>query len=156
MIFITVGTHTQQFDRLIMAMDELAGSGKVKDRMVAQIGNCTYEPKNIKWFRFTTFDELNRLYKSADVFVTHGGAGSILNGLDNGKPVIAVPRLKKYDEHVNDHQLDLVKFLARKGKLIAVYDTKDLAKAIASARRRGKIRTENKICGEIEKFLRRV
>lgn len=153
MIFVTVGTHTQSFNRLLEEMDKLVASKRLREKVIAQIGHSSYEPKNIKWFRFTTFEKLNKLYKSAKIFVTHGGAGSILNGLSNGKPVIAVPRLKKYDEHVNDHQLDLVKGLEKKKKIIAVYDIKTLLKAISSAKKFGKVRTENKICNEIENFL---
>lgn len=153
MIFVTVGTHTQSFNRLLEEVDKLAASGEIKEKVVAQIGHSSYEPKNIDWFRFTAFKDLERIHKEAKIFITHGGAGSILNGLSNGKPVIAVPRLKKYDEHVNDHQLDLVKILEKKKKIIVVYDIKNLSKAIKSAKRLGKIRTENKICNEIDKFL---
>lgn len=153
MIFVTVGTHTQSFDRLLHEMDRLVGEGAIREKVVGQIGNSAYEPRNFKWFRFTSFDELDRLYSGADVLVTHGGAGSILNGLDRGKPVVSVPRLKKYGEHVNDHQMDLVKFLERKGKIVAVYDVRDLKDAIAAAKRRGRLRTENNICKEIVKFL---
>lgn len=156
MIFVTVGTHTQSFDRLLHAVDDLAGSRAIKEKVIAQIGNSAYEPRNFKWFRFTSFDELGKLYDGADVMITHGGAGSILNGLDRGKPVIAVPRLERYGEHVNDHQMDLVKFLEKKRKIIAVYDVRDLVKAIAAAKKRGRLRTENKVCAEIEKFLRSV
>jgi UDP-N-acetylglucosamine transferase subunit ALG13 len=153
MIFLTVGTHTQSFNRLVEEMDRLVGEKKIREKVVGQIGNSSYEPRNFEWFRFTDFDRLNRLYDSADVLVTHGGAGSILNGLNRGKPVISVPRLKKYDEHVNDHQVDLVRFLERKRKIIAVYDVRNLKRAIAAAKKRGKLRTENRVCEEIGKFL---
>ena len=153
MIFVTVGTHTQSFNRLLEEVDRLVGDGEIREKVVGQIGNSSYEPKNFRWFRFTSFEELEKLYAGADVMIAHGGAGSILNGLDHGKPVIAVPRLKKFDEHVNDHQMDLVKFLERKRKIIAVYDIRDLRKAITAAKKRGKLRTENKVCEEIEKFL---
>lgn len=154
MIFVTVGTHTQSFNRLLKEMDELVANKKIKEKVVAQAGHSTYKPKNFEWFRFTTFEKLNKLYKAANVFVTHGGAGSILNGLSNGKPVIAVPRLKKYEEHVNDHQMELVRALEKKKKIIAVYDIKYLSNAISSAKKMGKVRTENKICEEIERFLK--
>lgn len=153
MIFVTVGTHTQSFDRLLREVDRLVGESVIKEKVVGQIGSSTYEPRNFRWFRFTSFEELERLYGRADVMITHGGAGSILNGLDRGKPVIAIPRLKKFGEHVNDHQIDLVKFLENKRKIIAVYDVRDLKKAIAKAKRRGKLRTENKVCAEISKFI---
>jgi len=153
MIFLTVGTHTQSFDRLISEMDRLVGERSIREKVVGQIGNSAYEPRNFEWFRFTDFDRLNGLYDSADVLVTHGGAGSILNGLSRGKPVVSMPRLARYDEHVNDHQVELVKFLEKKRKIVAVYEARGLAAAITKAKKRGKLRTENKICDEIEKFL---
>jgi UDP-N-acetylglucosamine transferase subunit ALG13 len=152
-IFVTVGTHTQSFNRLLEEVDRLVGEGAIREKVVGQVGNSTYEPMNFKWFRFTSFDELDRLYGGADAIITHGGAGSILNGLDRGKPVIAVPRMKKYDEHVNDHQIDLVRFLEKKRKIIAVYDVHDLKKAIEASKKRGKLRTRNRICIEIKKTL---
>jgi len=156
MIFVTVGTHTQSFNRLLEEMDRLAGRGEIKEKVVAQIGHSSYEPKNIKWFRFETFEKLSRFYKESRIIISHGGAGSILNGLSNNKPVIAVPRLEKYGEHVNDHQLDLVKKLEEKKKIIAVYDIKKLKAAILKAKEVKKPKTENKICEEIEKYLSRL
>ena len=132
MIFVTVGTHTQSFNRLLEEMDKLVGNDKIKEDVIAQIGYSTYEPKNFEWFRFDTFKRLNKCYKSR-IVITHGGGGSILNGLINSKVVIAVPRLKKYGEHTNDHQVDLVKKLESNKKIIAVYDIKDLYKTISNA-----------------------
>jgi UDP-N-acetylglucosamine transferase subunit ALG13 len=153
MIFVTVGTHTQSFNRLLEEVDRLVASGVIKEKVVAQIGNSSYEPKNMEWFRFTGFKELHRFHSKARIFITHGGVGSILDGLVNGKPVIAVPRLKKYNEHVNDHQLDIVKKLENKKKIIAVYDVKKLRYALSKVRKNKKIRTENMIVGNIDTYL---
>jgi len=157
LIFVTVGTHTQSFNRLLKEIDRLAGEKKIKEKIVAQIGHSSYEPKKIEWFRFTDFKKLNSLYKNARLIVAHGGAGCILNGLSNNKPVIAVPRLKKYNEHVNDHQLDLVKQLEKKKKVIAVYDIRKLKDAISTAlknKRVKKLKTKSRICDEIDLFLK--
>ncbi|GAI84773.1 unnamed protein product, partial [marine sediment metagenome] len=64
MIFVTVGTHTQSFNRLLKEIDRLAASKKLRGKIVAQIGHSSYEPKNIEWFRFTTFEKLNKFYKN--------------------------------------------------------------------------------------------
>ncbi|MDI6654714.1 MAG: glycosyltransferase, partial [Candidatus Hydrothermarchaeota archaeon] len=74
-----------------------------------------------------------QLNKEARIVISHGGAGSIIFALRSGKPVVVVPRLKKFDEHVNDHQLELAKQLEREGKIIGAYDIEELDKAIASA-----------------------
>lgn len=153
MIFVTVGTHTQSFNRLLEEVDRLVGEGEIKEKVVAQIGHSTYEPKNMEWFRFESFRRLNRLYRDSRIIITHGGAGSILNGLSNNKIVITVPRLKKYDEHTDDHQIDLVKQLEKKERVVAVYDIKKLKDAVTGAKKIKRLKTENTICEEVENFL---
>lgn len=149
MIFVTVGTHTQSFNRLLEEMDSVAK--KTGKKIIAQIGHSSYEPKNMEWFRFR--DSIDDLYKKADIVVCHGGAGSILNALTNKKSVIAVPRYKKFDEHVNDHQIELVKKMEQEGKIIAVYNIKKMKAAISNAKKLKKLKMENRVCREIEKFL---
>ena len=150
MIFVTVGTHTQSFNRLLVEMDEIAKNSK--EKAIAQIGHSTYIPQHMEWFRFR--DSIDDLYKNARLIVCHGGAGSILNALVNNKPVIAIPRYKKYGEHVNDHQIELVKELKQEGKILVIYDIKNLRKAIFKIRKFKKIISTNKICDEIENFLK--
>lgn len=155
MMFVTVGTHTQSFNRLLKKVDDLVGNGKIKEKVIMQIGNSSYRPKNVEWFSFTSFDRLKTIYKNSNMIITHGGAGSILNGLSNGKPVITVPRLKKFDEHVNDHQLDLVRILAEKGKIHPVYKIDELYKIISKTQKKKKLITKNseRLSREISKFL---
>lgn len=157
MIFVTVGTHTKSFNRLLKEVDGLVGKGKIKEKVVIQIGHSSYKPKNVKWFRFTTFPKLKNLCKKARIIITHGGAGSILIALDNAKPVIAVPRLKKFDEHVNDHQLDLVKFLEKEGNIEPVYNISKLGSVISKIHKSKNLKTTKKtLCKEIEKFLENI
>jgi len=154
LIFVTVGTHTEGFNRLLKEVDNLVGTEKIKEKVVMQIGNSTYKPRNAVWFRFVDLEKLSVLYKKSRIVITHGGAGSILNGLSNNKTVIVVPRLKKYNEVTNDHQLDLVKKLEMENKIIAVYSVKDLRDAIKKTWKIKKLNnTKNEICKEIERFL---
>ena len=158
MIFITVGTHDQGFERLISAMDKLAGKRKIKERVVMQIGSSKYIPKNAEWFRYIGYKRMEELNKKAKIIVTHGGAGSILTALSLDKPTIAVPRLKKMGEAINNHQLDLVKKLEKKGKIIAVYDIKNLNNTILKVKtlkktKKGNRTTKNMICDEIRIYL---
>jgi len=150
MIFVTVGTHTQSFNRLLEEMDKIAGS--IKEKVIAQIGHSSYEPKNMEWFRFR--DSIDDLYKKARIVICHGGAGSILNGLINKKSIIAVPRYKKFNEHVNNHQIELVKELEKEGKILAVYDIKNLRKTIFKTKKSKRLISKSKICNQIESFLR--
>jgi UDP-N-acetylglucosamine transferase subunit ALG13 len=135
MIFVTVGTHEQSFDRLVKAVDDLVGENKIEERVVLQIGNTKYEPKNCEWFRFLPSQkQILNYIKKADIVITHGGAGSIITALKFYKPTIVVPRYKKFNEHTNDHQLDLAGALAKEGKIMVVYDINDLEIVIKKAK----------------------
>ena len=129
MIFVTVGMHQEGFDRLIKKMDEIAGN--IDEEVIMQIGSTEYQPRNAKYFEFTEdFQRVQELNRKARVVVCHGGAGTIITALEQGTPVIAVPRLKRYGEHINDHQLELVDALVEEGKVMAVYDVEELEGAL--------------------------
>lgn len=132
MIFLSVGNHTQQFNRLLKEMDRLVGEARIKD-VVAVIGHSTYTPKNYKWQKFVDYEKYTELEKKAKVIVTHAGIGSIMSALELGKPIVIVPRQAKYNEHVDDHQVYTAKELEKQRKIIAVYDIKDLESAIKKA-----------------------
>jgi len=122
MIFVTVGTDTHDFSRLIKAMDEIAKSKKV----IIQRGNTSYLPRNAESFGFTSEKEMNELYKKADIIVTHAGAGSIINSLNYGKRPIVVPRLKQFDEHTDNHQLETAAFMNSRRLVIGILDVNDI------------------------------
>jgi len=156
-IFVTVGTHTQSFNRLLKVVDELKKINKIEEEVVMQIGYSTYEPKNTKWFRFTDYKIIEKLNKNARIIITHGGAGCILTALSFDKPIIAVPRLRKYNEHTDDHQIDLVKNLDREGKLTAVFNLNNLEKTIKKIKRRGKRKKIRKpIMNDIRAYLNQI
>lgn len=106
MIFVTVGTHEQPFNRLIKEVDRLVETGVIKDDVFIQTGYSTYEPKFCKWSSLISFDKMNELMETSDIIITHGGPATFMSAITNGKKPIVVPRQEKYDEHVNDHQVD--------------------------------------------------
>ncbi len=128
MILVTVGTHVRGFERLVRKMDDIAS--KIPEEVIIQIGNTSYKPQHAKYFLFKSYQEMEQLIKEARVIVCHGGAGTILLALKNGKTVISVPRLKEYNEVLVDHQLDLVYTLANEKRIIAVYNLDLLEKAL--------------------------
>ena len=71
--------------------------------------------------------------RRADVVVSHAGCGSISDAFRCAHVPVIMPRRAKYDEHVNDHQLELVEALSSEGRIIAVHDIADLDDAIAQA-----------------------
>lgn len=76
-------------------------------QIIVQTGHSQYTSNKMELFDFMTPEKLKVLYEKADYIITHAGAGSIFQAIKDGKKTIAVPRLKKYDEHVDDHQLQL-------------------------------------------------
>ncbi|WP_367378406.1 glycosyltransferase [Enterococcus gilvus] len=131
MIFVTVGTHEQQFNRLIRSIDELS----LNEKVVIQTGYSNYIPQNVEWKKFYDYDEMNELISKSDICITHGGPATFMNVLEKGKIPIVVPRQKKYGEHVNNHQLSFAKRIVLQGyKLLVVEDTKKLKYYIETAR----------------------
>ncbi|MDD3052439.1 MAG: glycosyltransferase [Candidatus Cloacimonetes bacterium] len=122
---MTVGSHYQGFDRLVKKMDEIAE--KIDEKVIMQIGNTKYKPVNAEYFSFVeSFEEILRLNREARVVVSHAGAGSIVTALKEKTPVIVVPRLKKYNEHMNDHQLEIAKAMSENKNVTVVYDVEAL------------------------------
>lgn len=131
MIFVTVGTHEQQFDRLIQAVDQLKESGVIDEEVVMQTGYCTYEPKHCTWSRMLPYEEMIQNVADARIVITHGGPSSFLMPLQIGKIPIVVSRQKKYREHVNDHQVEFAKNVAeRMGTIIHITEIGELRHAI--------------------------
>lgn len=131
MIFVTVGTHEQPFNRLIEEVDKLKGKGLIEDEVIIQRGYTTYTPKYCKFYDLISYDDMQKLNKEARIIITHGGPASFIDVLSLGKTPIIVPRQAKFNEHVNNHQLEFSKELARRGEnIIVVEDIGELGKII--------------------------
>lgn len=130
MIFVCVGSREYQFNRLLKKIDELIDNGDLIDDVFAQIGQSTYEPVNYKYTQFLTQKEFRTYQQKADLIISHGGTGALINALKLGKQVIAVPRLARFGEHIDDHQIQVASVLEKEGYLINVLDIDDLNSAI--------------------------
>ena len=131
MIFVTVGTHEQQFNRLVEEVDKLKEDEIIKEDVFIQTGFSTYEPKHCQWSKLISYKEMNNKIEEARIIITHGGPASFIAPLQIGKIPIVVPRQEKYGEHVNDHQLEFSKNVEERNKnIIPVYDIKDLKEKI--------------------------
>ena len=102
MIFVTVGTHEQQFNRLIKEVDRLKGEGLIQDDIFVQTGFSDYEPVHCQWKALISYYEMNRYMDEADIVITHGGPATFMGVISKGKRPIVVPRQEKFGEHVND------------------------------------------------------
>lgn len=107
MIFITLGSQKFQFNRLLAEIDKLLEEKKIVDKVFAQVGYSDYKPQKYEYKEFLDRDEFSKIMKSSNLIITHGGTGAIIGAIKQGKKVIAVPRLSKYGEHVDDHQIEI-------------------------------------------------
>ncbi len=127
MIFVTVGTHEQPFNRLVQEIDNLKRDGVITEDVIIQTGYSTYEPKYCQWDKLIPYKQMIKNVEDARIVITHGGPASFIMPLQIGKTPIVVPRQKKFDEHVNDHQVEFARNVAqRMGTIIPVEDINEL------------------------------
>ena len=129
LIFVTVGSRNYPFDRLFIKLDELFDKGVIKDELFAQIGTSTYIPRNYKYRDFISQEEFSELVNKSDLVISHGASGSIMKALNSGKKVIAVTRLSKYGEHIDDHQIQNNQAFALNRYVLPVYEMDELENA---------------------------
>lgn len=130
MILVTLGTQDKSFKRLLDAIQKEIDKGNIKDKVVVQAGCTEYKSKDMEIFDLIDRDKFTELIKECDLLITHGGVGSILTGLKNNKKVIAAPRLEKYKEHTNDHQLQIIEKFDNSGFILPLYDFDKLDKVL--------------------------
>lgn len=130
MIFVTVGSQKFQFNRLLKEIDELIENGKITEDVFGQIGVSDYKPKNYKYKDFMAQEEFNNYLDKADIIITHAGTGVIINAIKRNKKVIGIPRLAKYGEHVDDHQIQLIDEFCKSGFIETCNEDEKLEKKL--------------------------
>ena len=130
MIFVTVGSRNYPFDRLFIELDKLCEEGIIKDKIFAQIGTTSYQPKHYEYKDFISQEEFLDYIKKSKYVITHGASGSIMKALNADKKVIAVTRLEKYGEHINDHQIQNNEAFGSNGYVLPVFEMEELKEAI--------------------------
>ena len=118
MVFITLGTQGNQFQRCLKMVEELIDELHPKQEFVAQLGNTKYKSDKIKCLDFVSEAEFKELIGKADIVITHAGSGALFSAIKQGKKAIAVARLHKYKEMANDHQTELVRKLTEGGYIL--------------------------------------
>ena len=134
MILVILGTQDKEFPRLLEAVDREIKKGNIKEKVVVQAGQTKYESNNMEILDLVSAPEFDKLIDKADLIITHGGVGSILNAIKKGKKIIAAARLKKYKEHHNDHQRQIIKEFADQGYLLELRDFNKLDKMLEKSK----------------------
>ncbi len=135
MILVTLGTQDKPFTRLLDAIEKEIKKGNIKDNVVVQTGCTKYETDDMEIFDLIPMEEFDKLMSECDLLITHGGVGSIITGLKYNKKVIAVPRLAKYGEHINDHQKQIIEKFDAAGNIIGVFNLDKLEEYLNKAKK---------------------
>lgn len=122
MILVTLGTQDKPFPRLLKEVEKQIKKGNIKDEVIVQAGCTKFKSKYMKIFDLIELDEFEELIKKCDLLITHGGVGTIVSALKQKKKIIAVARLKKYKEHTNDHQIQLVTNFAKENYILGLVE----------------------------------
>jgi beta-1,4-N-acetylglucosaminyltransferase len=129
MIFLTIGTQFP-FDRLVRAVDDAVATSIIEQPVYAQVGKTKFTPKNIEYVEVIDKCTFDKKVAEADYIISHAGTGCITMALENAKPLLVMPRMKKYKEHVNDHQVATARKFEELGYLLVANDVEDLPDAI--------------------------
>ena len=147
MILITVGTQKIKFDRLYDYIKDLKD-----EEIIVQSGANKWNnlPSNFKIYDYIPYDIMKKYLNKADIIITHGGPSNIIAGIKKNKKVIVVPRLKKYKEHINDHQLIFSKFMSKKNYCFVATTKEEFISAYNSRKKHNKFISNN------DKFVKSV
>jgi UDP-N-acetylglucosamine transferase subunit ALG13 len=151
MIFVSVGTNEARFDRLLEALDSLDGS----EELVVQHGPSPVRPAGATCVDYLSFEQMTENIRRARVVVMHAGVGSVLAALGNGARPVVVPRLSRFGEAVDDHQVPFGRRLHEEGLIVFVDDPADLAPAVAAheGRFEGEVGVEGRLVEELRAFI---
>lgn len=130
MILVLLGTQNNSFHRLLEGIQNCINDGIINEDVFVQAGNTKFKSKDMRIFDLIPLEDLEDLIDKANLIITHGGVGSIIMCLKKKKKIIAVPRLSKYGEHVNDHQLQIVDNFNKEGYIKGVVNLELLGREI--------------------------
>ncbi len=148
--FVSVGTHPQQFNRLLEEADKIAARKK-NWKFFAQTGHSDYKMKNAESRDFWSGSEYNKIFEKASVIVCHAGAGTIINALELGKKLVVVPRITRFGEHTDNHQQEIAEALANAKKVITVKNICELEEAMEKA-----LKSRSALASSRKKLVKRI
>ncbi|MDN3686559.1 PssE/Cps14G family polysaccharide biosynthesis glycosyltransferase [Cyclobacterium jeungdonense] len=135
MILVLLGTFPTQFERPLIAIDTLCREGIIREEVIVQNGFTKFPSEYLTYKPFLPVEELDHLYREARIVISHAGSGSLLKGIKMGKKIIAIPRMPKYGEVVDNHQMEILSEFENENYLLGWRETDQLKELL--------IRTEN-------------
>ena len=129
MVFVTIGSSHFGFDRLLLEVDRLAGTGALSN-VLAQIGETAHEPRHCRWQRFLTPAQMQEGMRDADFVICHAGCGTLEDGLRLRKKMIVMPRRGRLEEAPDDHQWELARLLVAHNRILLASEVQELASCI--------------------------
>lgn len=130
MIFVVLGSQDKKFTRLLKEIDRLIDKKVINDKVIVQAGITDYKSDNMEVHDFFDMGLFNQYINEANLVITHGGVGTILDALKKNKKVIAVARREEYDEHANNHQLQIINDFSKKGCILGCENVSELEEKI--------------------------
>ena len=154
MILVIIGLM-YGFERLIKKMDEIAG--EIEEEVMIQIGLTNFLPKNAKYFKFASDKYFNEQIRRSRLIISHAGVGTILTARKFKKPIIIVPRQKKYGEHIDNHQMEIAKELEDHKNIKVIYEIKDIRQNLnISYINIENVRQDNVLVINLKKYLNKI
>ena len=130
MIFVTLGTQDKLFDRVLTKLDELIEKGVINGEVIVQAGSTKYSSKYMEILGFIDMNRFNDYVERCEYMITHAGVGTIMNGINHGKRVLAVARRVQYGEHENDHQVEITEKFEKMGYIVGCINIDELEEKI--------------------------
>jgi UDP-N-acetylglucosamine transferase subunit ALG13 len=140
-----------------MSFDEIITQNGFEEEIFAQIGDSSYKPRNFESVASLEKEMFDNYVKQASGIIGHAGMGTITIALSNHKPLLVMPRLKRYHEVVNNHQVAIAKKFSELGHILVAYDAKDLSHEIRHLKNfvpKERMATPNAVADRICRFLK--
>lgn len=156
MIFVILGTQDKPFSRLLNALEKEIKKENIKEKLIVQAGSTKYESKYMEIHDYLDMKSFNKYINDADYIITHGGVGAILDSIKKNKKVLVVPREQKYDEHENDHQIQITERFTKMGYILSCMNTKDISLKIQELKEfkpKKFVSNNKKLISKIEEYI---
>ena len=134
MILVLLGTQNNSFHRLLEEIEKNIKDGTIKEKVIVQAGYTKFQSQYMEIFDLIPKEQLEQYQSQADLIITHGGVGSIITSIRKRKKVIAVPRKHEFEEHVNNHQIEIIENFNKQKYIIGIQKVEDLKQAIIKSK----------------------